>query len=77
MASGNAVIIVFLDNGSDTNALRNVSSFDFDSGSEKAELHVDWTEAAAGWANKAAGVSSPASVNGVAAASIASVNGVS
>ena len=41
-SSGNAVMLVIHDNSSTGNAYRNFSSVDFDSGSEKAELHVTW-----------------------------------
>lgn len=41
--SGQALQVVIKDNGSSASANRSASSFDFSSGSYKAELHVTWT----------------------------------
>ena len=41
-ASGQAIIVVVKDNGSDGSARRYASQYDRDAGNEKAELHVSW-----------------------------------
>ena len=41
-SSGNAVMVMIFDDGSDSNAYRTVSTIDYVSGAQKAELHVEW-----------------------------------
>jgi len=41
--SGNALTVHLLDNGSSTDALRKISSYDYSSGAEKAKLTVVYT----------------------------------
>ena len=43
-ASGNAIQIVIYDDGSTSGHDPQFSAIDYDGGSEKAELHVEWTE---------------------------------
>jgi len=42
--AGNAIMLVVRDNGSDTAARRSSSGFYYSAASERAELHVTWTE---------------------------------
>jgi len=42
--AGNAIMLVVRDNGSDTAARRSSSGFFYSAASERAELHVTWTE---------------------------------
>jgi len=42
-SSGNALQIIWEDDGSAKFAYRMISSFDYDSGNYKMELHIDWT----------------------------------
>jgi len=78
-ASGNAAQLLIDHRAGEGGKDRYATAVDYDSGSYKAELHVEWTPPAApsGWSETFNGVASPASVNGVAATDIASVNGVS
>ena len=42
-SSGQALMCLFKDNGSDSGEYRSGTQIDYDSGSAKAELHVEWT----------------------------------
>jgi hypothetical protein len=70
---------VFIQNRGGTKN-RFVTSLDYSGGLYKPELHLEWTEpepaAPSGWTKTVNGVLTPASVNGVLAANIASINGV-
>ena len=44
-SSGNAVIVLVKDNSSGLNAYQKTRSYDYDSGSKKAELYVEWESA--------------------------------
>jgi type IV pilus assembly protein PilY1 len=42
-SSGNALVLQFRDNSSSSGAYRSLSMYDYDSGSEKAELHITYS----------------------------------
>lgn len=42
-SSGNALMIIIWDDGSDTYGARDISAIDYDSGSEQPELHINYT----------------------------------